>query len=258
MEIKLRYFIAIIIIAFLLILFLEIPFGRTIYVTKETSRVLEIPNFVGFKEEKTNEVKFTSIRSKWSLQKDIDKILNKYQKIDCDNTTYYYNAEKDFTVSKYVIKKKWKNEITIYYAPGNTCDVDTSITKIELIPEDFTIEDSKNAGYFAVADGKYFNKESYDTFSNNANEGIDGVLRIVTLTEEGDIVITDLHYEDKKFRVVRDETRDRNSKDEFIMAYNFDKIGIYNNKVYAYNGSKLTKSIVNNKKNSLYLFDIYE
>lgn len=257
MEIKARYFMIIIVLAVLFLLFLEIPFGKTIYITKENNTVLEIPNFTKFKGEKTNEVKFTSIKSKWALQKDINKILDRYQKIACDNTTYYYNEEKDYTISKYVINKKWLNEITITYALGNTCDVDTSMKKIELIPDDFTIEEAKEAGYFVVTNDSYFNKEYYDEFSNNANEGNNSVLRIITTTSEGDLIITDLHYENKKFRVVRDETRDRNSQDEFIMAYNFEKIGIYKNKLYAYNGAKLNSSVINSK-NALYLFDIYE
>lgn len=257
MEIKGRYLIIIAVIAFLGILFLEIPFGRTIYITKENNKVLEIPNFVKFKEEKPNVVKFTSIKSKVALQKDINKILDKYQKIACDNTTYYYNEEKDYTISKYIIKKKWLNEIYIYYAEGNTCDIDTSMMKIELIPDGYTIDEAVEAGYFVAKDGVYYNKESYDTFSNDINNGNDGVLRIVTFTQDGDMIITDLHYENKKFKVVRDATRDRYSMDGFINAYSYERIGMYNNKLYAYNGDRLDEDIINSDK-ALYLFDIYE
>ena len=129
--------------------------------------------------------------------------------------------------------------------------------KIELIPQEYTVEQAKDDNYFVIQDGKYYNKEVYDDFSKNVNAGIEGVLRIITLNENDDLIITDLHYENNKFKVVRDETRDKNNKDNFINAYNFDKIGIYEKKVYAYSG-KLNKSTVNNKNKALYLFDIFE
>ena len=225
--------------------------------TKDSLKVLEIPNLVKFKEEvSASEVKFQTLRSKWGLQKDINKFLSKYQKINCDGKTYYYNEEKDFTVSRYEIKKKWLNEISIYYAIGNTCDIDTSLKKIELIPQEYTIEEAKNDGYFGIENGKYFNKDAYDEFKEDSDNGISSILRIITLTENKDLIITDLHYENKKFKVVRDATRDRNNKENYINAYNFEHIGIYKNKLYAYNGEKINKSVVNDTKNAMYLFDI--
>lgn len=259
MNIKARYLIIIAMIALVVLIILEIPLGRTIYVTKDSLKVLEIPNLVKFKEEvSASEVKFQTLRSKWGLQKDINKFLSKYQKINCGGKTYYYNEEKDFTVSRYEIKKKWLNEISIYYASGNTCDIDTSLKKIELIPQEYTLEEAKNDGYFVVQDGKYFNKKAYDEFKENTNNGLSGVLRIITLTKNHDLIITDLHYENKKFKVVRDSTRDKDNKENYLEAYNFESIGIYDNKLYAYNGKKLTNSVANSKKDALYLFDIYE
>ena len=81
-------------------------------------------------------------------------------------------------------------------------------------------------------------------------------LRIVKTNEEGDVLVTDVEYlKEGKFKVTYDKTRDRNNKDNYIMAYKYEHIGSYKNKLYAYNGSTLNGDVVKTK-NAYYLIDI--
>lgn len=235
----------------------EFSFGIKEYASEASSKIVDVPKFSFLKEECCNfSATFSSIRSVSSLKEELEKILSSYQKLDCDNKNYYYNPVEDYTITDYSIKKGFLlNEFVITYGKGNSCELDTTFKKLELLSDTFSIEDAKRDGNYVISEGKVYNASAYDTFKKEVENHNPNTLRIVTTTKEGDVLITDVEYlKEGKFKVTYDKTRDKNSKQNYIVAYKFEHIGVYKNKLYAYNG--VLNGDVVKTKNAYYLFDV--
>ncbi len=234
-----------------------LPYGTKLYHSEASNKVIDVPKFTQLKEECCNfSATFTSVRSASSLKKELERLLVSYQKLDCDHKDYYYNPKGDYTITEYTIKEGiFFNELKITYGIGNSCDIDTTFKKLELLSDAFSIEDAIRDGNYVIYEGKVYNEVSYDQFMKEVEGHNPSTLRIVTTTEEKDVLVTDLEYlKDGKFKVTHDKTRDRHSHENYIMAYKFDHIGVYKNKFYAYNGS--LNDVTVHSKNAYYLFDL--
>lgn len=232
----------------ILALLLLFPYGLTNYQSEASGKILDVPKFSKLKEECCMyNATFSSIRSASSLKMDLKKVLSIYKKMNCDGKEYYYNEKEDFTVVEYGVKKKFIfNEFYLTYGKGNSCEMDTSFKSIEMLPDDYSIDDAKREGNYVIEGDKVFNKEAYSNFLTDVENKKTSTFRIVSTTESGDVLITDLKYlADGKYKVFYDGTRDRNGKNHSaIMAYVYDHIGVYKNKLYAYNGDKITKNML--------------
>ena len=251
-------FLVLIILGTAFFVFISFPYGIKIYRSGASGNRLEVPKLSKLKEECCNfSATFTSIRSVKSLQKELDKLISSYEVLNCDQVIYYYNPVGDYTITDYsVTNGKFFNEFTITYGKGNSCDIDTTFKKLELLSPSFSIEDAKRDGNYVIYEGKVFNPDAYDNFMKQVEQKNPAILRIVSTTKNGDVLITDLEYlSEGKFKVTHDKTRDRNNKDNFIMAYKYEHLGIYKNKLYAYNGAKLSSDLIKTK-NAYYLFDV--
>ena len=242
---KIRLLVILAILCLGLGILLMVPYGTTVYNSEASGKVLDVPKFVKLKEECCNySATFSSIRSAWSLKQDLDEIIAKYQVLECNNKSYYYNEESDYTIVSYGIRRRVIfNEIYINYGKGNSCNIDTKFKKLELLPDDFSLMDAKKDGNYVIENGKVYNKNAYSEFMENVKNKVASVLRIVKETKEGDVVITDLEYmSNGKFKVTYDGTRDRNNEDRrSITAYRYEKIGMLGNKFYAYNGEQIVE-----------------
>ncbi len=240
---RIRRLLFLAILCILIAVLLMIPYGITTHYSTASGRVLDVPKFVMLKEECCSyNATFTTFRSAWSLQKDLDEMISGYEQLDCDGETYYYNPKENYTITEYGINKGFVlNEIYISYGHGNSCDIDTKFKKLELLAERFTISDAIRDGNYVMDGDKIYNPEAYDKFMANVKKKTPSTLRIVTTNTDGDVLITDLEYlKGGKYRVSYDGTRDRNSKNhESIVAYKFEHLKVSNNKLYAYNGDKL-------------------
>ncbi len=252
------YLIVFAIIGIIIVVLISLPYGTKVYKSGASGKILEVPKLSILKEECCNfSATFTSIRSANALQEELDKLITSYQKLECDNVVYYYNPEGDYTITNYTVTKgKIFNEFTITYGNGNSCDIDTTFKKLELLSPSFSLADAKKDGNYVIEQGKVYNAIAYDNFMKEVENKTPSTLRIVTTNNEGDVIITDLEYlSDGKFKVTHDKTRDRNSKEDYIMAYKFEHIGVYKNKLYAYNGAGMSDSLIKSS-NSYYLFDV--
>lgn len=249
-----RFLIIMAISCILLAVLLIIPYGVATYKSGASNRVLEIPKFMKLKEECCNYTAiFSSPRSAWALKKDLEKIIKSYELLNCDGKNYYYNAKENYTITEYGVEKGiFLNRVYFTYGIGNSCNMDTKFKKLELLDDDFSLEDAKRDGNYTIENEKVYNKKAYDDFMNNVKLKVPSTLRIVTSTKEGDVLITDLEYlSSGKYMVYYDGTRDRNAKNHrSIIAYKFDHLKINKNKLYAYNGEKLI--IKNAKKYETY------
>lgn len=238
-----RIFIILAIFCLVLAVLLMVPYGVSTYISGASNKTLDVPKFMKPKEECCNySITFSSPRSVWSLKKDMEKIISSYEPLNCDGKNYYYNEQENYTITEYGVKRGiFLNQVYFTYGTGNSCDIDTRFKKLELLDDDFSIEDAKKDGNYVMEGDKVYNKDTYDEFMSNVNAKIPSTLRIVTTNEEGDVLITDLEYLNSgKYLVSYDATRDRNNKNPHsIIAYKFDHLKLSKNKLYAYNGDKL-------------------
>lgn len=107
-------------------------------------------------------------------------------------------------------------------------------TKIEELPEDYTIEQAVKDNCVVTTYNKIYNKDELDRFLNNVNNNVPDFIRWICFTVEGDMIITDTNFEgSNSFRVTHDSSRDKFSRDEdrVIKRYRFSKLETENLKV---------------------------
>lgn len=244
----------------LLAILLLFPYGKKEYSSEASGKILEVPKFSNLTEECCSyRATFSSIRSYAILKKELEKIIRNYQKLNCDGKTYYYNEEEDFTITEYGINRGFIfNKFYIAYGNGNSCEIDTSLKNIELLPDNYSLENAKRDGSYVIESDTIYNADSYEKFLADVEQTVPTTLRIAKLSQEGDLILIDLQYlENGKYKVIYDGTRDRynDEDDRVIMAYLYEHIGIYKGKLYAYNGDAITNSLLKTE-NCYYLFDV--
>jgi hypothetical protein len=247
------------IICLILALLLIIPYGTRIYKSEASGKFLDIPRFSKLSEECCNySATFKSLRSANSIRAELKKIVSKYEVLDCDGTSYYYNKDEDYTIIDYGVKRGlFFNTFYITYGSGNSCEIDANFKNLDLLADDYSLADAKKDGSYIILEDEIINESSYDEFLENVSKNNPSTLRIVTTTTDGALIITDLDYlSDGTYKVTYDDTRDPNTKNQnSIIAYKYQHLGIYKEKLYAYNGTKITKSMLNTS-DVYYLFDV--
>lgn len=85
-----------------------------------SSATLKVPKFSIYKEECCMySVTFKSFQNINLLKKELDKIMNDYEKIKDEEKTYYYDKEHDLTITEYGVVKGWfLNEYYIVFSKG--------------------------------------------------------------------------------------------------------------------------------------------
>lgn len=223
-----------------------IPFGVKEAMMPTTSVTLKVPKMSFLESECCMySVTFKSFRSRYILQKELDNIMNKYEKISCNNKNYYYDKENDITISEYDVKQGFIiNKFYIVYVKGNYCKEDentienyydeltSNYTPIEEIPLEYDAEDAKNDNVVLSVLSKVYNVNLYNEFMNDYNSKKSTFLRFASPTEEGDLIITDVKYDSKRDKVivVNDYRRDRYSTESarIITLEEYKNIGINN------------------------------
>jgi hypothetical protein len=162
-------FIIVGIILVVVLCFKNIPFGTTTYKMPNSNVNLKVPKLSSFKEECCMfSATFKSLRSKLSLQMELDKIMSNYEKKICNNKTIYYNEKQDITITEYGVERGLLfNTFYITYDKGeyysNECSVISDPTKLKydikntdsnynnncIIPEKFTYK-NKNGEIYNV------------------------------------------------------------------------------------------------------------
>ncbi len=119
-----RVLLVLALIAFVGVKFL--PLGAsTVFQSADTGKSFTVPNLVVPAEECcAYAVTFKSIRSVWSLEQEVEKILeDDYEEAVCSRgNKVYYNAKEDVTVSGYTVRLGFPmNEVIISYELGKRC-----------------------------------------------------------------------------------------------------------------------------------------
>lgn len=125
MKKNIKLIIMIILIVVVILIGIKfIPFGYHEYQDEKMMSNLIIPKLSVFDEEccmfSSN---FKSFRSVYSLKKELNNIMNNYEKISCDSRTYYYDRKNDITITGYGVKSGFIiNSFFITYDKGNYCE----------------------------------------------------------------------------------------------------------------------------------------
>ena len=139
-----------------------------------SSATLTIPKFsIYVKECCMTSVTFKSFQNLKLLQKELDKIMNDYEKINCGENTYY-DKEHDLTITEYGIKKGViLNEFYITFDKGKTkCENKTEMEEVAR----FTKEEKEHAIYtncptcFSKWNGNFTTIEDYIKEYENLDE----------------------------------------------------------------------------------------
>lgn len=102
---------------------LMLPLGKTTFESYSTEKKIEVPLLSIYKEEYgMYHIHFYNIRSVYSLQKEMKKIVSEYEEMNCNNQVKYYNAKEDYTMEEYQVEDGFFfNKISITYRKGNSC-----------------------------------------------------------------------------------------------------------------------------------------
>ena len=113
-------FLGLLIAIFFLIRVKYTKVGTTERFLPVSSATLEVPKFSIYKEECCMfSVTFQSFQNIKLLQKELDNIMNGYQKIECGNNNYYYDKEHNLTITSYGVNKGlFLNEFYIVFGKG--------------------------------------------------------------------------------------------------------------------------------------------
>ena len=85
---------------------------------------MEVPKLSTLSEECcTYEATFSTLRGKSSIQKELDNMVEKYQKINCNGKTAYYDLTNNVTIFEYSVESSGLfTKYTIKYNKGQTCE----------------------------------------------------------------------------------------------------------------------------------------
>lgn len=242
---KKKIIIILIVIIILINCLKFIPFGVKEEMMPTTSITLKVPKMSLLESECCMySATFKSFRSRYMLQKELDNIMNKYKKVSCNNKTYYYDEEKDITISEYGVKQGFIiNKFYIVYDKGNYCKEENTIENyydeltnnyipIKELPLEYHVDDAIKDNVVVTSLTKVYNANLYQKFMNDYNSKKTTFLRFASSTIEGDIIITDVKYDSKtdKVIVINDSTRDKYSTKSArtIALKEYKNIGIYN------------------------------
>lgn len=101
-----------------------IPFGTKEAMMGANITRIEVPSLSSLESECCEyEATFKSFRGKGSIQKELDKMVDKYIKIDCSGKTVYYDMDHNITVFDYEVNGGLIfTTYTIKYNIGQTCE----------------------------------------------------------------------------------------------------------------------------------------
>lgn len=101
---------------------------------------------------------------------------------------------------------------------------------LEDLPEKYSFEDAvTDKCVISVHGMEIYNKDELDKFIENVNRNEPDFIRCINYTEEGDMIITDVEFEeDNRFKVALDTTRDNwmDSENRGYIYYKFSKLNI--------------------------------
>ena len=96
----------------------------------------------------------------------------------------------------------------------NVKEINVDYVELSEIPKDYSLEDAILNKYYVYVDGREYNKEIFDCFVSDIDDGRKSKARVVKGNDANGVVIVDLKYDGSNIEVTEDSTRDTSIKEE--------------------------------------------
>ena len=116
-------------------------------------------------------------------------------------------------------------------------DIPEGVIPIDQLPQEYSLDMARDNGdYIVDLHGKISNKSVMADFLENVENGEDAFIRTVKYTIEGDPIIHDFSYNEGKYRVTIDKTRDKytSSDSRIIESREYKYLKIFEANGYSY------------------------
>lgn len=203
------------------------------YVTKMGNKniKIEVPNFIIKKGKNQFKVLF-----KDNATRNIKKYLNNLSLENC-NTKAYYDKKQNISLINYYVNEN--NEISFKIVSGKYCDsykkeTYNNYVSIKELSRKYSKEEAIKDGYYVRENNKIYNKKTLDKFFDKVSKNKTAFVRIIDVNELNRVTVTDITYNNNKYEIEYDNTRDTkvNPSTSYYKIYKY--LGIKNNTLYAY------------------------
>ena len=173
------------------------------FVTVETADadggIWRVPFGSAFVSKSDTDVTFSGYRSTYSMAKDSENALRSGEEIKCYGNTYYYQEDKDVSLTGYTVNGGFPSSVTYHFEKGNACegwslDDEVAWELGDIKDADLSIDPMKAAQdleWFVIVDGKALNPGIYNDFSRLVKQGVFSILRTMVV-ENGKVKLIDI------------------------------------------------------------------
>lgn len=203
------------------------------YVTKVGNKniKIEVPNFIIKKGKNQFKVPF-----KDNATRNIKKYLNNLSLENC-NTKAYYDKKQNISLINYYVNEN--NEINFKIISGKYCDSYKKETYNNYVPikelsRKYSKEEAIKDGYYVRENNKIYNKKTLDKFFDKVSKNKTAFVRIIDVNELNRVTVTDITYNNNKYEIEYDNTRDTKVNPSTSYYKIYKNLGIKNNTLYAY------------------------
>ncbi len=170
----------------------------TVKTNDASGRSWRVPFGTWFVSDNGQDITFRGLRSAYSLGKDSENVLHSGEEIRCYGKTYYYQSDKDVSLSGYDTGNGLVSSVTYHYQPGNAClgwtgddEVAWELGPLSEADPSISPEAAAEKEWFVIQDGKALNPGIYNDFSRLVKQGVYSILRTM-VTENGEVTFTDI------------------------------------------------------------------
>lgn len=203
------------------------------YITKVGNKniKIEVPNFIIKKGKNQFKVLF-----KDNATRNIKKYLNNLSLENC-NTKAYYDKKQNISLINYYVNEN--NEINFKIISGKYCDSYKKETYNNYVPikelrRKYSKEEAIKDGYYVRENNKVYNKKTLDKFFDKVSKNKTAFVRIIDVNELNRVTVTDITYNNNKYEIEYDNTRDTKVNPSTSYYKIYKNLGIKNNTLYAY------------------------
>lgn len=152
-----------------MVLFIKyFPLGNDKIELNDSKKMLNIPKLsFNLEESELYKAEFTSFKSIFSLERELNSIMQKYEKRTCNNKTIYYDKSQDITITDYGVSRGIiLNSFYIEYVIGSYENYECNIVK-DFTDLNYQVQKVKdNKSCVIPANFKYLNENGnvYDIY----------------------------------------------------------------------------------------------
>ncbi|MBQ9327098.1 MAG: hypothetical protein IJ225_01000 [Solobacterium sp.] len=157
-----------------------------------------VPLGTWFAEQSETDITFKGPRSAYALARDSEIALHSGEEIKCYGETYYYQEDKDLSLSGYSVSSGLLSSVTYHYLTGNAClgwneDKEIRWELGELSEADIhtSVEDAIEKEWLVIENGIALNPWRYNDFSRLVKQGVYSILRTMVIEGE-EVTLVDI------------------------------------------------------------------